>query len=105
AVLTALAKLPADRYATPADFAAALTTQPTSSTQWTAPARKRSRLRDPVVAVLGAAAIFLGIATAVLATRDDRADAFPMRSVISLDSGGPIGTGALSPDGRSVVYA
>jgi len=106
AVLTALAKLPADRYATPADFAAALTAQTTASTAWSAPVMRRSRLRDPLVLALGAAVIALGVATGLLATRwGSVADSFPVRSVISLDSGGPIGTGVLSPDGHSVVYS
>jgi serine/threonine-protein kinase len=107
AVLTALAKLPADRYATPADFAAALTTQTTTPTPWAAAsAPHRSRLRDPFVLALGAAVVLLAGTTAFLATRGgELADAFPIRSVISLDSGGPIGSGALSPDGRSVVYS
>ena len=107
AVLKALAKLPADRFATPADFAAALTAQSMASAPWIAPDTQRSRLRDPLVLALGAAVVALIGATAFLATRtgNHAADSFPIRSVISLDSGGPIGTGALSPDGRSIVYS
>jgi serine/threonine-protein kinase len=107
AVLTALAKLPADRYATPADFVTAMVSQATPVAQWAAPVARRSRWRDPLVLGLGAAVIALGVATGLLATRagNSDGDAFPIRSVITLADHGPIGTGALSPDGRYVVYS
>jgi serine/threonine-protein kinase len=107
AVHTALAKLPADRYATPADFAAAMAAQATPTAQWSMPVARRSRWRDPLVLGLAAAVIALAGATAFLANRPRNSvvDSFPLRSVITLAEHGPIGTGALSPDGRSVVYS
>jgi Tol biopolymer transport system component len=108
AVLTALAKLPADRHATAAEFARALTehtpAMPDAQRVSVAP---RRRGRDPLVLSLGAAAVaFAGIA-ATLATRVGRSapDPFPVRAEITLDAEGPIGPGVLSPDGRSVVFS
>jgi len=111
AVLTALAKLPADRFATAADFASALVSASSIATvpQYAgAPiAVRRSRFRDPLVLGLGAAVIALAGTAAALATRGGNGgdDAFPVRTVITLDANGPIGSGVLSPDGHSVVYS
>jgi eukaryotic-like serine/threonine-protein kinase len=111
AVLTALAKLPADRFATAAEFAAALVS---ASSIATAPQYagapnpvRRSRFRDPLVVGLGAIAIALAATAAALVTRGGNGgdDAFPVRSVITLDANGPIGPGVLSPDGHSVVHS
>ncbi len=108
AVFAALAKLPADRFATAAEFAAALQSGRTSamlmsSTVASPTVPARSRWRDPVVLGLAALTLALGVATWRLAMGDGDADSFVMRSVIGDDDGG-IGPGVLSPDGRSVVY-
>jgi len=68
---------------------------------------RRSRLRDPLVLGLGAAVVALAVAAAALARRGgkDGEDPFPVRTVITLDANGPIGSGVLSPDGHSVVYS
>jgi len=107
ATLKALAKLPADRHATAAEFAAALAGQGTSTVEWAEPRVKRSRWRDPLVVGLGAAVIALAGISAMLATRvGSRAvDPFPVRTELTLDAAGPIGPGVLSPDRQSVVFA
>jgi serine/threonine-protein kinase len=105
AVLTALAKLPADRFATAAEFSTALSDR---SGVEAAPRRAgaRERWRDPLVVGLGAAVLALAAVTAVLASRkSDDADPFPVRTEIIPGAEGPIGPAVLSPDGRSVVYS
>jgi serine/threonine-protein kinase len=106
AVLTALAKLPADRHATAADFARALTERGRLAAETRrdlGPAR--SRWRDPVVLALAAGVIALGGTVAALAMRrGPGGDAFPVRTVITGETEGPIGSGLLSPDRHSVVY-
>ena len=110
AVLKALAKLPADRFATPSDFASALSDRTMTSaapvTRQTvgAPA-PRARWRDPLVLALGAGVLVLAGVAATLASRTRANDnAFPMRSVIAADDEAPVGYAALSPDGQSIVY-
>ena len=108
AVSKALAKLPADRYATAAEFAAALVDHATPVAQWPKPSAARPRSRDPLVLGLGAVVIALAGVIAMLATRagnNGADDPFPIRTVITFDAEGSIGPGALSPDGQSVVYA
>jgi len=107
AVLTALAKLPADRYATAADFAAALTGQSAPTVAWADQNVRRPRWRDPLVLGLGAAALVLAAIAAALAARLGRnaGDPFPVRTEITLDADGPVGAGVLSPDGQSVVFS
>jgi serine/threonine-protein kinase len=111
AVLTALAKLPADRFATAAEFASALGSAPSSATvpqyAGTPVAVRHSRFRDPLVLGLGAAVIALAGIAVTFAMRAGRGgdDPFPVRTVITLDANGPIGAGVLSPDGHSVVYS
>ena len=107
AVSKALAKLPADRHATAAEFAAALTNHVTSTLNWVEPIASRPRWRDPLVLGLGVAVIVLSGVAALLATRigNTAVDPFPVRTVITLDADGPIGPGVLSPDGQSVVYS
>jgi len=105
AVFTALAKLPADRFATAAAFAAALQSGGTSSGASMAvpTAHARTRWRDPVVLALLALALVLG-ATTWLASRDRATSVgFVMRAVIG-EGDAPLGGGAMSPDGRLVVY-
>ncbi len=111
AVLTALAKLPADRFATAAEFAAALTDRSGSgatSTQRYAPRdlRSRERWRDPLVLGLGTAVVALAAAIPFVLRRvGDRADPFPVRTIVTVGAESPIGFAALTPDGHSVVYS
>ena len=107
ATLKALAKLPADRYATAAEFAAALSGQATPVAPWADTSVRRPRWRDPLVLGLAAAVIALAGVTALLAARgrNSAGDPFPARIEIKLDDEGVIGPGVLSSDGRSVVYS
>ena len=109
AVLTALAKLPADRFATAAAFAAALVAPATGEM---APATRRgthaggwrARVIDPYVLSLAALVLVLVAALAVVARGASfGADPFPLRmEVFAAESRS--GDGALSPDGHSLVY-
>ncbi len=112
AVLTALEKLPADRFATANQFGAALASESfvanTGSTRQHGRdiAGWRARLREPLVLGLGAAVIALLAALAILDRRTTSNDAFPMRVEIPLPtSASPSGSVALSPDGHTIVYA
>ena len=107
ATLKALAKLPADRYSTAAEFAAALVDRAPTGEQRTDGDARRPRWRDPLVLGLGAAVIVLAAISALLATRRGygAGDPFPVRLELTLDADGPIGPGALSPDGQSIVYS
>jgi eukaryotic-like serine/threonine-protein kinase len=103
AVMTALAKIPADRFATAAEFAAALANTSASQTAAVFPSRKRAR--DPFVLALGAAVIVLGAITGFMAKKSSsHDDAFPYRMEIPAVAEQPIGTAAISPDGRSMVF-
>ena len=111
ATLKALAKLPADRFATAADFAAALVDSSHSATyrahlsSGARAAARPARLRDPVVIGLGLAVVGLagGLAWA-LGKSPTQADPFPARSEIVTPNEVKIGPVGLSPDGHSVVY-
>jgi eukaryotic-like serine/threonine-protein kinase len=109
AVLKALAKLPADRFATPAEFSAALadrTIPMAPASDWAGVSTKRSRWRDPLVVGLAASVVALAGVVALLARRAGVSDdPYPVRTTITVDSEAPIGSGILSPDGRSVVYS
>ncbi len=116
AVMTALAKLPADRFASAAEFAAALRsdTGPRRTTAMPAPARRSARpariaAAAAILTLVGLAAWgWLRPAQSVLpATR--RVDvALPDSAPIEFVGEAPIGVGqtalALSPDGRTLVY-
>jgi eukaryotic-like serine/threonine-protein kinase len=110
AVHTALSKLPADRFASAAEFAAALndpTRVTTSATQGASPIRRN---RWQSTAIIAAAALIAGTALGMLLKRSPTArDPGVVRVLMSLpDSGGvrPIdnATIALSPDGRRIAY-
>jgi Tol biopolymer transport system component len=113
AVLRALAKLPADRFATAALFAEALDAPGALATlRVTAPraATKPHRAASiPSLVAISAAALVAGI-VAGRATRGAQHSAASVgRFVITAGSdhrlsGGPYGTVALSPDGASLVY-
>ena len=120
AVMTAIEKLPADRFPTAGAFAAALGEATVSHEH--APPRVASRglgiRRAPGAAVaLGAGVLAAGIALgvvlgrSVLAPRDPVPARIPVSFVIEPDSGS-LGSGnwfysppAIAPDGRTVVYA
>jgi serine/threonine-protein kinase len=111
ATLKALAKLPADRFATAADFAAALADSSTSATyraqrkSGAQPASPPARLRDPVVIGLVVAALALAGGLAWALTRSPAgADPFPVRAEIVTPNEVKMGPVGLSPDGHSVVY-
>ena len=120
AVLIALEKLPADRFATAAEFAEALHAAPGSSgTRKAGAARARarasaspswsSRVRDPVVLALGAIAI---VAAALAASKWRAAPSAPADVVRFTLPAAPNGQTssvgynivAASPDGRTLVY-
>jgi len=113
AVLTALDKLPADRFATAGEFAAALANRTYTGTTVTAHAQRATvagRLRDPVFVVLAAVALaaVVGFAT-LLGTRRSPAALPPIQFVLTTtDSAKPEDNfpwpAAISPDGGTVVY-
>jgi tRNA A-37 threonylcarbamoyl transferase component Bud32 len=97
AIRTALEKLPADRFATMAEFAAALhaTGVPARGS-----ARRRSVPSALLMLALGAAALFSGIAIGrLLPRRADAASVIGFRPIRLTHSGG-VGCAALSPDGH-----
>ena len=113
AVLTALEKLPADRFATAGEFAAALGNRGFTATIATAaaPARGvRSRLRDPVFVGVGVVALAAIVGLAMLSRPRAGPSALPtIRFVLATtDSTRPYDNfpwpAAISPDGGTVVY-
>ncbi|MEP6834604.1 MAG: protein kinase [Gemmatimonas sp.] len=124
AVHVALEKLPADRFATAAEFASALgnhsfTNASTSNrSRDVAATAQRTRLRDPIVVGLGAATLVLAAALAFVTQRPPATvDPFPVRTEISgavvsntaLTAGvsstlAPRGSAVMSDDGHSVIY-
>jgi serine/threonine-protein kinase len=120
AVLTALEKLPADRFASAAEFAAALRGTPgPATTRIGAGARStrvsgghagwRARLRDPVVLGLGAVAIAAALLAAWTRRTAPSAPAPVVRFTLpAAPSGRTSSLGynslAVSLDGRSLVY-
>ena len=108
AVLRALAKLPADRFATAAEFMMALGNQ-SSPTHSMRPLRPgvggwHARLRDPVLLALCVIVAALAVLLALVTQRAPSAsDAFPVRMEL-VAAQATIGPAALSPDGHSVVY-
>ncbi|HTR20848.1 MAG TPA: protein kinase, partial [Gemmatimonadales bacterium] len=117
AVLTALEKLPADRFASAAEFATALTTPGAATRSRTAataaPGRaagSRLRLREPLTIALGVVALGSLAVAAKLALRRERATLPPIRFVLATtDSTKPFDNfpwpAAISPDGSTVVYS
>ena len=119
AVMTALEKLPADRFASAALFAEALVnptaTRPTARTG-TAPAAapgagSRSRLRDPVVIGLAAVAVAaLGLAAASLRRPAPAPELPTVRFRYTGSDSAEVTSGypwpaAISPDGARLVYS
>jgi hypothetical protein len=97
AIRTALEKLPADRFATMGEFAAALHATGMPSRR---PAPRRSVPLAPRMLALGAVALLGGIAVGrLLPRRADTTSVIGFRPIRLTHSGG-VGCAALSPDGR-----
>ena len=111
AVLTALAKLPADRFATAAEFASALANSSgvgTTDSAW-AHARTRTgwraKLRDPIVMLPGFVIVGLAAGLLALARRTGgETEAFPARIELAVAAPDANQRAALSPDGHSVAF-
>jgi len=114
AVLTALQKLPADRFATAGEFSTALgnpgyTSAVAAMRTW-APS-SHARLRDPIFVGVCAAAVIALAGAAILARPRDTPVALPtIRYVLATtDSAKPLASfpwpAAISPDGVTIVYA
>ena len=106
AVLTALAKLPADRFSTAAEFATALGDQSLTGMPHGAPvgqSRRRARLLDPVVLVLGVLTLGLA-ATALVQARRPVPEPFPFRMELTTGDVTVTGEAVIAPDGNSVAY-
>lgn len=109
AVQTALSKLPADRFASAAEFATALND---STKVFPTPARAivSRKMSWRPIAIVGGAALVVGIALGMLLRRPSAAvDAGIVRVLMTLpDSGGvkPLETSsiAISPDGQRIAY-
>ena len=106
AVLTALEKLPADRFGTAAEFAAALVgTDPRAHGRTDAPrARAGARPLALVVAGIGLLAAGFVLATVVSGRGGPPIAGFARAVKVTYDRGLEI-MPALSPDGRTVAYA
>ena len=112
AVLTALAKIPADRFTSAAAFAAALDHESANNNVNLAGAQRSggqrwsARFRDPFVLGLCAVAAVLAIVAGLALRHAVPQDAgFPLRVEIPLAPAlGANGGVALSPDGHSIVF-
>jgi serine/threonine-protein kinase len=109
----ALAKLPADRFATAREFAAALSAAvppdfETPRRGIPAPAARpslRARLHDPVLLALGATAVLGGASAAWMWVRARQAPPpVTARFVVPGLTPGAAGPPAITPDGRSLVF-
>jgi serine/threonine-protein kinase len=115
AVLTALQKLPADRFASAAEFAAALAGGMPSvaggatTAVLAMPAPSRSRARIVGAAALSLVALALGVGLGWVAARRARPEVHPARVSLAIppdrrvvSNASPVA--ALSPDGATIVY-
>ncbi|HEX9729753.1 MAG TPA: protein kinase [Gemmatimonadales bacterium] len=110
----ALAKIPADRFATAAEFASALrdpsiTVAYARATRAGQTATTSARWLDWRAAVAGIALLLIGVAGGQLLTGDAAPSPVVGRFLMPLETshgltGAPVNTLALSPDGQSVVY-
>jgi serine/threonine-protein kinase len=111
AVLTALAKLPADRFATAAEFSMALTAPATATRRSAAVGAGRYRFGWGAGATMGVLAFALGLLAAKLVWRDPAPPFSPgvLRYAMSLPDSAPLadqnGSGlAYAPDGSVFAY-
>jgi Protein kinase domain/WD40-like Beta Propeller Repeat len=98
AVAKALAKIPADRFGSAADFAQAVTTAFA-----TAPAGPARRGRGPALAIAGGVAVALGI-TLFLLLRGHAPPPAPPAQTTQLTATGGSWAPSLSPDGNFLAY-
>jgi Tol biopolymer transport system component/tRNA A-37 threonylcarbamoyl transferase component Bud32 len=119
AVLTALEKLPADRFDTAAEFAEALAshtttrpvTVPSASQPGTPATAGRSRLRDPAFLALAAALVLaIGVAAVLSRPAPPRPELPPVRFLFTGSDSAQVAFGypwpaAISPDGGTLVYS
>lgn len=103
AVLKALAKIPADRFGSAAEFAAALRGAPIAAPR---PRGARDRWRNTSVALAGALAILLGMFGRSLRSDQAGGDATPITARIPADPKAPstFSEVALSPDGSQMAF-
>ena len=100
AVMKALAKLPADRFATASEFAAALTRQDAEERPL-----RGTDASDHVMLGLGAAIVVLAAALALVLIRGTTSgEPFPVRSVITTPGVAQAGYVAMSPDGHTIAF-
>jgi eukaryotic-like serine/threonine-protein kinase len=111
AVLTALAKLPADRYATAKEFADALDAKASNDRAWSQPKpASQSGWRSPLVLTLAALLAIVGSIATWQAFTNRRAPSevtvrFPIEISRYVSVGSAVGSGmAISPDGRTLAY-
>ena len=110
AVLTAIAKLPADRFASAALFADALADRNYASASHSAAAAVPTSSRNALLATSGFAVLALAVATWALATRPAAAPLAVLRVNMSLPEGVELfesinSSVALAPDGEFMVFA
>jgi serine/threonine-protein kinase len=111
AVHRALEKLPADRWASAAEFSRALVADGSAASAWSRQPNARSRggwrtrLREPLVLTLAALVLALAAALGVVARRGSSEEAFPLRVDWVVTGGAEGAAGAsISADGHAVVY-
>ena len=110
AVLTALEKLPADRFATAAEFAQALVREQPARERSTAAPRRRKRALVGVAVATGVVALGAGYLAGRAAGVRSAPGAMPSRLAILAPSVGGSGSPALhrqlaiTPDGGTVIY-
>ena len=116
AVLTALEKLPADRFATAAQLAEALTRPsalhplPGATTRMAVGPQPRPRFRDPLVVGLAVATVAALAFAAVQASRPAPSPLRPVRFLFSGPDSAPVipaipWPAAISPDGSTLIFA
>jgi Tol biopolymer transport system component len=101
AVLTALEKLPADRFATPAEFAAALSQRSGTAPVRVTPARSRPRWPALVAGALAVAALAFLAGQRAGQPRQAAAPTFRQRTFRNE----AIYNARFAPDGRTIVYS
>ena len=103
AVLTALAKLPADRFATAGEFAAALDSGTSSRSITIVPTQRRNRSRL-TFGLTAAGLLLTALAAFTVLKSAFREEPFAYRMEITAPAEQLLGAAALSPDGHSLVF-